>query len=238
MLKKTRVLSMESSVVEKQKETELVVYAKLDNFDYFDDPEHRNYRHIVQPQASLGSNQNCRCRKELTYVSGQPTSDAPDYSFTVKANGRKSKTLSVKTEYNFTVDRNFFDYFLETAESRQIKKRYTFQIENFQVSATIDGVPNTVVNVPYIKYEIDIFEKENGYRSPWVKIDIELDEAFSYLERKYESIEDINLIVSFKDLPFHLSDGFIEKYATPDQKAKLEELWKFEFKDFLQKKTI
>jgi hypothetical protein len=229
----TRILSAESFVEEKQKETELTLYAKVDNFEYFD--RVKTYREIIQLQASLGSYQSCRCRKEMYYQNGVAISETPKYSFTVKANGKKSRNLSIKTEYNFTVDEDFYQYFLETANTRQIKKRYTFKVSDYDFKIISNGEEKDIV-VPYLNFEIDIFEKLNGYRSNWVKIDIELDKAFSYIREHYDNVDDIVMSVKLSLLPMSLKQGFIEKEATLEQKKCLEDLWKYEFVDTLGKR--
>ena len=231
----TRILSTESFVEEKQKETELTLYAKVNDFEYFD--KVKTYREIIQLQASLGASQNCRCRKEMRYKDGIAISETPNYSFTVKANGKKSRNLSIKTEYNFTVDEDFFQYFLETADTRQIKKRYTFKVSDYEFKIVSNGKEKDIV-VPYLNFEIDIFEKLNGYRSNWVKIDIELDKAFAYIRENYDNVDDIVMSVKLSLLPMALKQGFIEKEATAEQKKCLEDLWKYEFKDTLGKKGL
>lgn len=229
-----RQISAEAVVEVKEKETELVIYAKLDSFDYLD--ELNTYRDFVQLEASLGASQHCRCRSEVTFVKGQPQQNIPVYEFTVKANGKRSSTVSNKVEYNFKVDSDFFEYFQNTAETRQIKKRYTFRIKDYEVTATVDGQEDTEVIIPELLFEIDVFEKSNGYRSPWVKIDIELNDAFKYLENKYKQISNISFTVRLKVLPFTLHTGFIEKTANREQKDLLDNLWSFEFKENLRTK--
>lgn len=233
MIMATKVLSTESFVEEKQKETELTMYAKLDDFEYIN--KCQTYIDIIQLQASLGANQNCRCRREFFYKDGIKLEEEPKYTYTVKANSRKSKTLSIKTEYNFVVDTDYFNWFTEIADTRQIKKRYSFKVKDYSFIIEKDDREHSIT-VPEIIFEIDIFQKENGYRSPWVKIDIELDNAFKYISQTYGEVDNIAFIVKLSKLPLKLEQGFIEKQATPEQKKRLEDLWKYEFKDNLGRK--
>jgi hypothetical protein len=231
----TRFLSTESFVEEKQKETELTLYAQLESFDYLD--EIKTYRDIVQLQASLGVSQHCRVRKETRVIDGEEDPSDPSYIYTVKVNGKRSKNLSIKTEYNFMVDQDFYQYFIDTAEERQIKKRYTFAVKNYEMKVETQGSIEPVI-LPSLNFEVDVFEKQNGYRSSWVKIDVELDKAFDYISREVNSIDNIHFEVKLGLLPIRLNSGFIEKEATAEQKKKLNDLWKYEFKDIINRRTF
>lgn len=233
-MSRIKQIASEAVVEVKERETELVIYAKLDSFDYLD--ALNTYRDFIQLEASLGASQHCRCRSETTVIKGQAQQETPVYEFTVKTNGKRSNTVSNKIEYNFKVDQDLFEYFQNTAEGRQIKKRYTFKVKDYEVTATVNGQEDTPVIIPELLFEIDVFEKSNGYRSPWVKIDIELNEAFKYLENKYRQISNISFTVRLKTLPFILHSGFIEKTASREQKEMLDNLWSYEFKENLRSK--
>ena len=200
-------------------ETEAVIYGKI-----LDPNELSNCYSSVdmnQLQATLGKDKRCRCRYEKE-------GDTETYTHTVNVKKVGEAGIPTNIEYNFPVDASFFKYFKSLSEEYHVKKRHMFKLEHptFEVT-TPDGVVSLVV--PDLICEIDVFEKEDGTKSDWCKIDIELDSTLDHIENIYPEATKANLLVTYNMLPIRLANAFLDSNATDEQKEIKKSLWENEF---------
>lgn len=126
------------------------------------------------------------------------------------------------------VDEMFFEAFRKVAKKMLRKTRFVFDghITNSGVGYARSAPP------PGVKYEIDIFETQQGKMSEWCKIDVELDKFLEFLESPDTHINDnrqVRLTFKVSHLPFKPSEPFLTNQATPEQKTLLDELWEKQF---------
>ncbi len=211
---------MENNIQHKEKETEVCVYGYISDLEDLSKAD--RVLTIVQLGATLGSTGRCRCRSTEENA-------ATDYEMTVKTNKKDNSNVSSKYEYNFPVDKNYFDYFKSISQEWQSKKRYIFRVSNIPfITYNEKGECKNIV-VPELLYEIDVFEKEENVYSNWCKIDIEIDDALDYIYRNTDGVVRIELNVSLKHLPLVIDRAFMADTTSIEISKKIADLWANEF---------
>lgn len=203
----------------KNDETEAVIFAKVTNPEGLAEATHKE--HHEQLEADLGTKGRCRVRKTTT-------DDDVVYDFAMKI-PKESVGAGVKTveEVPVRVDENFFEAFRKVAKKMVRKTRYVFD-GNLRTGAGM-GYSRTP-GLPSVKYEVDIFETQNGEFGTWAKIDIELDTILKAMNegsviQLNGASKPVKLTFKVSHLPFKPVESFLAGNATPEQKTFLTELW-------------
>ncbi len=211
---------MENNTVVPEKETEVCIYG------YIRDLSELSTAHeileISQYSATLGDSGRCRCRSTLE-------KGTEDYVMTVKMDKADKSNVTSKYEYNFNVDKDYYDYFKTIAQEWHKKKRYIFKVKDVVFKTFNRDAVEKTITVPEVLYEVDIFEKEDGSFSNWCKIDIEIDKALDYIDSNIEDYYSIELNVNLKPLPVVVEDAFMASKTSIAVKNKISKLWEEEF---------
>ena len=101
-----------------------------------------------------------------------------------------------------------------------LKTRYTFHAK--KVSVTMEGKE---IEIPNIKYEVDIFRTETGVRSRWCKIDVEIDSLLDFLDRKGISFDDVEMVVKVTHLPFKPEQCFLHSAGNEQHDQSVKKFW-------------
>lgn len=198
-------------------ETEIEMYAKITNFDGL--KEASTSEKQIQIQTSLGDKHFCRVRRT---IKGDDVKDV----FTFKMSRSGQNGIPSKTEHNLDVDENFLLDFLETAKEVQVKTRYIFQAQKIVLSYHRND-EDIVIEVPNVKFEVDVYEMEDGRVCEWCKIDLEIDSILDYLAHNYPDLKDLRLNIKISHLPFSPENAFIKSdEMSPAQKATLDGFYK------------
>lgn len=201
-------------------ETEFVVYAEITK------PEGLRMAHAVYEQEQLEGNighpgQRCRVRKE--------TRDGViAYTFTYKL-PIDNDGMQQFIEHTTTIDEAFWNDFRHVAKKRLRKKRYEFLTQKVTFEAVIDG-QKVMVELPELKYEVDVYFDKDGRAIKWCKIDLELDSMYRHIKEHYgQDDRDIRLSIKYSHLPFAPEGMISNKTKDPEQLKFLSNLWEQHF---------
>ncbi len=197
-------------------ETELVLFAKFNNFKGFDDANQRIK--LWQYVAHLGERNTCRVRRDNSSGKFKNT-------YTFKINKTKSDNSQQRVEYNVDVDDSFLEGFKTLAFKLDDKIRYVFKVKNVTVNLS-NNTKLVMRIIDEIVYEVDLFLDKTGAICDWCKIDIELDTLMKKLNGKYDKNIETQIINILKKLPIELSDIFLE--TDEDYKKLKEEVYKLQ----------
>ena len=221
MSKLINILSLESKAPQQNVETEAVIFAKVMNPEGLGEAIYKE--HHEQLEADMGAKGRCRVRKVTT-------DEDVKYEFVIKTpNGQVGAGLKSSIEtVPVLVDEIFFEAFRKVAKKMLRKTRFVFdgKVTSAGVGYSRSAPP------PGVKYEVDIFETQQGKMSEWCKIDVELDKLLEFMNSPETLTNDnrqVKLTFKVSHLPFKPTEGFITSQATPEQKALLDELWDKQF---------
>lgn len=194
------------------KETELVIFCKIGDFNGLKEASYVE----EQEQIEMFVPQKGRMRV-------RKTTDAEGTRFEACIKSIKKKEGGTQTcdEVETPVTSQYMEAFRKVADSLQIKTRYIF--DGTHSILTSD---NTQVNLPPIKFEVDVYKRHDGQISNWCKIDIELDEFM----KAYQTIDGVggaplNITVKITHLPFKPQNAFLVGDCTDEQQKFMEKLW-------------
>lgn len=219
-----RSFSLEDSsdkVVSKpEEETEVEIFAKINNFDGL--MKAKSSEQQVQVEARLGENNHCRVRKTIkndveTFV----------YTFKIKKQDH-SDQVAARRENNANVDEQFFEDFYSIADKCQTKTRYFFEAETISLSYR-ENDHDIEIQVPGVVYEVDVFTRPDGKVSEYCKIDIEVDKVLLFIEHNYPQIKDINMNFKISSLPFQPSNGIINDGNCETTRSFVAHLYETEY---------
>lgn len=200
-------------------ETEVVVYAKIGNFQGFQKAS--NAMSHVQVEGSFKSGARCRVRKIIE-------GDVVSHELTMKIKSQAGGIVEANEEYTTPINADFFEAFRKVAEKSVVKNRYVFLSEKVELKFDQDGQVQTVV-VPNIKYEVDVYQKKDGQPSEWCKIDVEIDSVLKFLNENHPELKGMTLKIKVSHLPFEPSGSILVSAATEEQHAFMSDLWDNEF---------
>lgn len=208
-------------VISNEDETELTIFAKISNPDGLTQATSQEAQ--IQITAKLGLEDNtCRVRRSAI-------NDTVKYVYTFKVpSGSESDPVASKREHNVDVNEEFFNDFKTVADFEQIKTRYIFESEKITLSYK-ENDEDKVIDIPDIKYEVDVFKKADGNLSEWCKIDIEIDTMMQFLEHNYPEIKNIKLNVKISHLPFAPGESFLMINSDAEIMSRVRDLYDQEF---------
>ena len=212
-------LCMESSTGNRKPnvETEVAIYAKMTNQEGLKEASHVEHHEQLEGPSVDGG--RFRCRKTTT-------GEDVKYVLTMKVKnpGDGIGGIQGSLEYDLEIDEAFYTAFKNLATKRLDKTRYIFHGEGTTLDKESSSDQEDVV-LPPVKYEVDVFRKEDGTESEWVKIDVELDDVIAKLQEAGEDADETKLRIKVSHLPMSPVGGFIAKQATEEQKKILDDIW-------------
>lgn len=217
-MKLMQVIALEENQSKENKESEVVIYAKIGSFQDLDKASKKIEQH--QLESTFSNGQKCRVRMNKD--------DNESYEFTYKLKLDTDADISINKEFTVQVDKDFFDNFKFVANKQVIKDRYIFNSENVELTYN-EGDEKKVITIPNIIYEVDVYKKEDGSFSEWCKIDIEVDNILNFLDKEHPQLKDVNLNVKISHLPFRPENPIMSTTKDSQQKEFLGSLWDNEF---------
>lgn len=198
------------------RETEIVVFARVGDFNGM--KEATSVVAIDQLERFIPGKGRMRTRKTVS-------NEGTVFEVGVKTIGTQEGVALKRDEEESPVTGGFFECFRNVAETLTVKNRYIF-----------DGTHSVIelesgdTKLPPVKFEVDVYKKHDGSVSPWVKIDIEIDE-FNKAVQTIPELKNKDLVFNIKvtHLPFKPQEAFIVGAATDEQKQLMAKLWQTEF---------
>lgn len=211
-------------VTKQSNETEIVVYAKIDNVEGLSKASSKEDHYQLEARFESGSKSRLR---QVTI------DDNKEYLLTIKVKNTpkeddKEELVSESVEYTTVVDALFLKGYEQIASSSINKTRYIFISKDTALEYTKDDEKVTVT-IPEIKYEVDVFKDSEGNDTEWCKIDVEVDNILNYLKVHHPELDEIDFIVRIAHLPFHPVKPIVMSSATDEQKEFIDNLWKTKF---------
>ena len=208
-------------VISNQEETELTIFAKIGNIEGLQQATSQEAQIQITAKLGLGDH-TCRVRRSTK-------NDEVKYVYTFKVeNGTGSDSVASKREHNVDVNEDFFNDFQIAADFKQDKIRYIFESEKITLSYH-ENDEDKVIDIPDIKYEVDVFKKADGQLSSWCKIDIEIDTMMQYLEHNYPEIKNVKLNIKISHLPFAPGESFLASPSDATAMSRVNDLYETEF---------
>lgn len=208
-------------VISNQEENEIAIFAKIGNLDGLKDAI--SVEKQIQVTAKLGLEDNfCRVRRsvlnnEVKYV----------YTFKIK-NRSQLDSVTSKRENNVNVNEDFFNDFKLVADKLQDKVRYVFHSDKITLSYR-ENEEDKVINVPDLKYEVDVFMKADGALSEWCKIDIEVDQLMQFVDHNYPELKNVKLNIKVSHLPFEPTETFLKVDSDAAIMSRINDLYENHF---------
>lgn len=207
--------------VKKQKEeNEIVIYAKITNFDGLEQciyKEEQEQYTIKSKCESTNTSGNVRVRK-TTYQDMRV-----GYVLTNKVK-LDSAHLKSNIEEDISITPEHYEAFRMICNEGMKKTRYVFKTNSITVDIG-EGEEKKTIDVPGMVFEVDVFKNSEGINYQWCKIDLEIDKLLQVISKEEMETKIFKLNVKVKDLPFSPIDAFMEHLATPEQKVFISKLY-------------
>lgn len=195
------------------KETEIAIYARIGDMSGLEECDARELQHQLETKFKNGT----KCRVRMTQQG-----EKKEYCMTMKTAAESCPTTQAlaQMEHNTPVNEEFFNGFKVAAERMLIKTRYIFDSK----SVTLLFGDKQIV-IPDVRYEVDVYTKEDGTVADWCKIDVEVDSILDYLEECYPEIKGFKLTIKINHLPFKPMERILASTTDIDEKAELSRIW-------------
>jgi len=209
------ITALEGAMSKVEMETEVAIYSRVSNPEGLKECIRSEKQHQLEGQFSNGV--KCRVRKVIV-------GDDQKCFFTYKLRGEEGNIDSCR-EFTVPVDEEFFEGFKKVAERNLVKTRYVFTSEKVTMKFYENGTESEVT-IPNVSYEVDVYERADGSVCEWCKIDVEIDVILNYLKKEHPHLDGMQLNIKVSHLPFQPQDMILPQTATPEQQAKIDEIWK------------
>jgi hypothetical protein len=200
------------------KESELVIFAKVGDFKGFEQAE--QVIEQIQLERFIPGAGRVRVRQSTSF-------NGSSIECTIKTTKKADQAGVLHcAEENAIVTPGFMETFRHLAEKCFVKKRYLFTGKGTTVNC--DGQD---YHLPPVIYEVDLFQRHDGENVPWVKIDIEVNKLMDAISAVPELRgKEVSLNIDCKKLPFVPQEAFIQgEDNTPEQKQLVKTLWEKEY---------
>lgn len=199
-------------------EREITIYARVGDpsgLDQADAVEQHEQWEVRFPTTGENAPKR-RARVRETVSNGVSRFDE-----TIKIDIEGETAVQSTVEVTTPIEADYFRAWKKHIGDRGVlKTRYTFHAK--KVVVTIEG---REVEIPDIKYEVDIFRTESGERSRWCKIDVEIDSLLEFLDRKGISFDDVEMVVKVTHLPFKPEQCFLHGTGNEDHDQSVKKFW-------------
>ncbi len=221
----------------KSLEQELTVYAKIGEMDRLHLAD--RYEQHIQLEGKFSTKGRFRARRTIVgtpkkLLTNEPVSELlGEYTMTIKIPSEENSVNNAvrsNTEHSTEITQAFFEAMELIAEKKQVKKRYFFSTKDIVIQI---GNEKKRVVIPSIIYEVDVFQKHDGEISEWCKIDIEVQDLFTFMKTNYPQVKQIDLKMILSSLPFKPSDFLIMSHE--EDRGKIDRLYLELFNIPLQK---
>lgn len=202
------------------KETEVTIYARITDFEglkkasSFEDQEQYEIKSKDYNGSDIG-----RARVRRT-----KTKDKEYFTLTIKKKF-KSKNVQTMDETEQVIDEATFKAFKRICPDGMLKRRFIFSPDKI----SIGGKNSSEIDKDTIKYEVDVFYKEDGSFYEWCKIDIELDSLQKIITQEHDGSH-IKLKLTIENLAFKPVDYYTASSASEEQIAHMSNLYKYVFR--------
>lgn len=203
-------------------ESEITIYARIENPAGLKEADYKEEQTQVVHKLPEGG--QIRVRK--TTVDGKDS-----YELTLKTKvPSDDPNVRRYDEHNKEIDEIFYNAFVSTGEVMMRKTRYVFVAKSVEVDVVGSEGPRKV-QVPDVKYEVDLFHLNDGTYCAWCKIDVEVDAIETFIQHNYPDVTGINLTVKVSHLPFKPAQAFMGgPNVTETQNKLLDDLYTNFFK--------
>lgn len=210
-------LALESAGNKDKLETEVAIYAKIGDLHELEACDHKEFQEQLETEFKNGV--RCRTRK-TTSMDG-----ASSYEYTYKLKTKNDNAAQTLIEHSVIVDEAFHEDFKQVAERLLTKTRYIFNSKQVALKFYEGDLEKEVI-IPNIKYEVDVYTKEDGTACDTCKIDVEVDSVLAFLSKEYPNLDKFNLTLKISHLPFAPFDPIFGHTENKDQKEAISNIWK------------
>ena len=206
-------------------ETEIIIYCRIGNFDGLQKATHIEYHEQMESEFKNGT--RCRVRK----ISSNPFTvetidpEAIKYEFTYKVKSDSDEGFEANQEYTNEIDSIFYEGFRNIAEKRLLKTRYTFESDKIVLDYKDENEQKHELEIPDIKYEVDVYTDKDGHVCEWCKIDVEVDSLIAYINEHHSDLENIKLNIRITHLPFLPTEYIMTLSADEQHQQFISSLW-------------
>jgi len=226
-----KIFTLENNDDDGVVETEITIYAKIGDMGGLKSADYKE----MHEQAEIRLNNNTRLRVRKTISESEPFTEneiaSVSFNSTLKVDSEDS-VLNSNSEITLPITEEYFKAFFDACSKRFIKTRYVFYSRH--VSLSVDHPDIGTIEIPKIKYEVDVFKRITGEVSEYCKIDIEVDPIIKFLKVNYPDIKDVKYIIKVSHLPFKPNGYFIDSQANDGQMQLLDHLYENDFNYFEQ----
>lgn len=128
----------------------------------------------------------------------------------------------VNTEYETEITEEYFKAWIALfGTTGVLKNRYTFLSRQVQLQ-----LGEKKIELPAVKFEVDVLKLEDGRRSKWCKIDIEIDHLMDILEAESIDPKTVDLNITLSELPFEPSKFVSAVTEDEHERAEIKAFWK------------
>jgi hypothetical protein len=216
------VFSKPKEASNKQRETEIVLYARIHNFDNLKLADKKESHEQWSVNAPFGK---VRVRKTTA------PELAPKFETTVKTRNGKLG-MNDGDETNLVCDESYFESFKAISSEGMIKDRFVFKASKVTMKGNT-GDENLNASEDVI-FEVDVFKDKQGNYLPYVKIDIEINKLMARLGQSKLDTTKLKFDISIRQLPLQLTDVIRGDDDSEDKRAFIKELYA---KYFVTKRT-
>lgn len=211
---KTMQLAQEAAAnnVTSGREDELVVYAKVNNFEGLKKARSKESHEQWQVNAPFG-----KIRVRKTSKDGLEAS----YSMAIKT---RDNTAGIPggSETEMDIDATVFEAFKVISEKGMIKDRYCFASSRTTLK---DNSGKHNLQASELIYEVDMFPNGQGGYHEICKIDIELNDLLEKAKASNPELKEANITISISDLPFQPSNPILGNTENPEEKAMITKFY-------------
>lgn len=207
--------ALESSDSSAINETEIVLYAKIENFSGLSEAD--EVEDHIQLESEFKNGYKCRVR-QVTKTDG-----SVNYQFTFKVPLDAVETAEANKEYTNEVSKEFFEGFKSVTSRMLMKTRFTFNSTLVELNVVDEEQQSKVVTLPNIKYEVDVYKDVDHKSVEWCKIDVEVDDILSEVSKHTDGGIKINLKASH--LPFKPINILMSSSDDASTKDFISKLW-------------
>lgn len=159
------------------KETELVLYVKLQNPNFKGNDKHEIWRQYETKYVD-----GTRTRLRVYEKKNDENKDNMQV-LTLKLDADSKSGIESSMEYNSSVTKDFSNGFIKIADSEQYKRRDTFKSNKVTLKLK-RGEEVETHTAPDLNIEVDRFFEADGFNE-WCKIDIEIDTLLKWIKSDY-----------------------------------------------------
>ena len=207
----------DESSLKKEVEQEVVLYCKMSNPQGLSQAYDSEWHEQAEIKTDAG---RIRIRKTTS------KDGAVSYELTTKHQVNHGGVIEMQ-EITSAITPEIYNQFFSVSEKYMSKQRYKFRVEKIILTK---GDNEQVVEARDMNYEVDVFQKADGSTSPWVKIDVEVQNLIPQLKEANLDPGQFKLNVRIGKLPFGPTDVvFDNRDGDPDRAALVRQLYDSEF---------